>query len=321
MRMVNVLLMLVVMVSFAVSPVQAQNTPQKLWPLPNVWGAELPLPEDAEKKVRTSGVYADPQGDVQIIYFYSLPPINPKNALDSISGTRVFSFFKNETIKEWTHPNSRELQKLYKTGKKYFPIKDYVRDNSLKKLRYLNFIDYSHKPPREPLNDGAWIERHLAGGSARCGQPFGSTIVKYDALGKELFNRAFVRLADGKVAFQSNSICEIMEGRDTVYLHSKNAGFHIYELQDGTYLLLMRTSEVIRVNTDFQSPYLDNHPELMWVDGPTVWRWYEEGKRKGLNNQRSYKKGTPFPYWLEFIDSYVTKRLRALRNQQRGTGQ
>ena len=72
-RALNLLLAMVVMTGLTISTVRGQEMPQKQWPLPGVWGLELPLPPEALPPDNTARVYWGPQTGPIIVYYFNLP--------------------------------------------------------------------------------------------------------------------------------------------------------------------------------------------------------------------------------------------------------
>lgn len=266
----------------------------------------------------------DPQNHPVISYVLRLP--------GERAVIRYYDFFTDKVIAEYVSINgktpdgvdarikSKELRVQHglKSVSDIFSNPGYVLGNyriaAPKGLRTVMFKEVA-------APDGGRLRRTSSDGDI---YPLSSGFQKFDAQGQERFHVMLIKMTWDLQQWGSNPRNPFMDGRNYGYIHSRSIFPKLYDLRDGTYLLIGLDEPVLlRFRGALDSPCLERNAasyrttpqtELLVVDAPWARDLFEEKLVQAEEDIREHKKkhqigGTPR---LERADAYVTTALRDL---------
>ena len=238
---------------------------------PDKWGMQLPLSQSIDGEAYIVSLYITPQNDLIICYFFDTGEKTDKS--------RFISFFTGKILKEFNYQNSKKSDKPDNRIENYVAQNNFFKLPDLSSLKWLGFrIKGDDSYEGMLLRDGGrLIEKSKAPGG-HCDKAIAHWFARYDKNGKEIFQKAIVRVTKKPRLFSTSTECYIMEGSDdgTAMIHSTTILPTFYELPDGTYIVTdSREPTIIRLKKDFTSPYIDSSDELLLVDAKEMFKKYD----------------------------------------------
>ncbi len=233
---------------------------------PDKWGMQLPLPQTqfVDGNNLTVNLYINQQNDLIVSYY--------QYTSERAFKVRYISFFTGKILKEINYPKSVKSNKDNS-------IECYEAENNFIGLPRLYYLTDDYHKNGMLLRDGGRLIRKSKSPGGHCDRAIAHWFIKYDKNGKEIFQKAIVRVTEKPRRFFTSTECSIMDGSDdgTSMVHSKTILPETYELPDGTYIVIeFEGPTIIRLKKDFTSPYIDNSDELLFMDAKKMFKKYDE---------------------------------------------
>lgn len=243
--------MLVAGVALAATVAAAEEV-KKYPPYPEVWGRELPAPEDVNVYTR-----AYPGEDGEMLFGFSYwKTLSPGNGSQERQWDAFFFKFFEGTLQPLA---DKEANDIFRS----------LRGEELNKRRLV-------------FEDGGTVEwKALRYGGPKCGVLFNSHIVRKDKEGNVLQDKMLFHLYEKPVQWRVNRYCEISGGRDHIDLQFESILSTFTLLADETFLAYgLEGRFVIRFDREMRSPYVEARPNLFLVDTSAIEAIIEEADRR-----------------------------------------
>jgi len=204
-----------------------QATPAKKYPpYPDVWGYELPWPEEDARGVHP-WFFKMPDGDIIIIY---------SKYIRGSSGKRQYraqglSLFSGKT---WEFSKGEEDK--------------FIRQNS----------KYQAKADRITFQDGSSLKQE-GSEPPKCHDPFAYYLVKRDSAGKVVMKKNLVYVPEKPRIYKINPNCEAAGGKDSFEGKVQDVYSKFVLLEDDTFLLYgLNQNFILRADKDLTIRYRPN---------------------------------------------------------------
>ncbi len=216
-------------------------------PYPDVWGRELPAPENVYTDL---DAYPTKSGEVLIRFVRDREPRG-----------------SDDTKFEWF------LLKFFEGILKPIPREEI--DDTFRPLKRIS-------NDRLVFEDGGTVAREeLRFMGAKCGANFNSRIVRKDGEGNVLQDRMLFHLYEKPMQMQVNPYCEISGGREDIEIQFEHVFPVFIPLSDETFLAYAFEGRlVLRLDRELRSPYVAAHPSLFLVETSTIKAIIEEADER-----------------------------------------
>lgn len=270
-----------------------------------VWGLKLPLPKEvADNVINTLYVYKDKKSNVYVQYHFQLP--------DNETGAIFYDFTHNRIIEDLGHwgKNDSEadrqelINKFERIDKNYTMVREYnSREDGI----------YFHQS-----NNLKFARRHV---NVDCGLPSYSYFEISNMSGQIVDNKLLAVSSEDKHKLDSYGDCHIMEwkpsplmgGKHSIFVRTFSFSPSIYVVDKNTIIIHgMGSPYVIRFNGDLTSPYIENNPEIMWIDKDrfSSLSLAAEKEAKNIFDENNYGVLKNGKCCMEYFDDALTKYVK-----------